>query len=615
MKIAYLIPKPANTGPILVVLELVKAMSEHGHDCTVYYFDEGDEILFPCKTQRISFFQKINFREFDIVHSHGLRPDCYLFLHKPLRCKARCLTTLHNYIIPDFSYQYNKFIAYTVGNLWMLALRRHDTIVTLSKDALQYYRHRLPARKLTYAYNTRQVALEAPLDVQTRQQILQFKQGAVTLGVNAALTDRKGIDQVIRALKKLPGYKLIIAGDGKSKASLEKLSIDEQVADRVLFLGYRKDAYRLLPYYDVFVLPSRSEGFGLTLMESALYRKRWSVPEFPSLKNSARKTKWFSSSWNRFLPSSKLFSRLPEARSWGRNYTNDTFRRFRRKPSTRDTTRFTNIHRKRIMLSVLLSVYYKENVHHLSQALDSILHQSVPPTEIILVKDGPLTEELETVLARYQQQYPLLHTVSLPVNQGLGKALNEGLKHCRYPLIARMDTDDIAKPDRFEKQLQVFEQHPEVDICSAWIEEFEDTPTRILAVKKLPETHAEIQKYARHRCPINHPVVMYKKEAVLKAGGYEGFPEDYRLWVKMLGKGARFYNLQESLLYFRFSPSMVKRRGGWRYALADMKSQIDFYRMGFLNLPTLVCNLLIRLTVRLTPNRLRSVIYRKMLRK
>lgn len=267
------------------------------------------------------------------------------------------------------------------------------------------------------------------------------------------------------------------------------------------------------------------------------------------------------------------------------------------------------------MLSVLLSVYYKENVHHLSQALDSILHQSVPPTEIILVKDGPLTEELETVLARYQQQYPLLHTVSLPVNQGLGKALNEGLKHCRYPLIARMDTDDIANPDRFEKQLQVFEQHPEVDICSAWIEEFEDTPTRILAVKKLPETHAEIQKYARHRCPINHPVVMYKKEAVLKAGGYEGFPEDYRLWVKMLGKGARFYNLQESLLYFRFSPSMVKRRGGWRYALADMKSQIDFYRMGFLNLPTLVCNLLIRLTVRLTPNRLRSVIYRKMLRK
>lgn len=274
MKIAYLIPKPANTGPILVVLELVKAMSEHRHDCTVYYFDEGDEILFPCKTQRISFFQKINFREFDIVHSHGLRPDCYLFLHKPLRCKARCLTTLHNYIIPDFSYQYNKFIAYTVGNLWMLALRRHDTIVTLSKNALQYYRHRLPARKLTYAYNTRQVALEAPLDVQTRQQILQFKQGAVTLGVNAALTDRKGIDQVIRALKKLPGYKLIIAGDGKSKASLEKLSIDEQVADRVLFLGYQKDAYRLLPYYDVFVLPSRSEGFGLTLMESALYRKK-----------------------------------------------------------------------------------------------------------------------------------------------------------------------------------------------------------------------------------------------------------------------------------------------------------------------------------------------------
>lgn len=267
------------------------------------------------------------------------------------------------------------------------------------------------------------------------------------------------------------------------------------------------------------------------------------------------------------------------------------------------------------MLSVLLSVYYKENVYYLSQALDSILHQSVLPTEIIIVKDGPLTEELEALLTQYQQQYPLIHMVSLPTNQGLGKALNEGLKHCHYSLIARMDTDDIAKPDRFEKQLQIFKKYPEVDICSAWIEEFEDTPTNILAVKKLPETHAEIWQYAQHRCPINHPVVMYKKEAVLKVGGYEGFPEDYRLWVKMLMNGARFYNLQESLLYFRFSPNMVKRRGGWHYALADMKSQIDFYRMGFLNFPKLIYNVLIRITVRLTPNWLRSVIYKKMLRK
>ena len=178
-----------------------------------------------------------------------------------------------------------------------------------------------------------------------------------------------------------------------------------------------------------------------------------------------------------------------------------------------------------------------------------------------------------------------------------------------------MDTDDIAKPDRFEKQIKVFQEHPEIDICSAWIEEFEGTPDNILATRKLSATHEEILKYAKHRCPINHPVVMYKKSAVLKAGGYKGFPEDYRLWINMLMTGARFYNIQESLLYFRFSSAMVKRRGGWKYAMADAKSQLDFYKMGFLNLPTLVYNLSVRMSVRLTPNFIRALIYKKLLRK
>ena len=273
MKIAYIIPKPSNTGPILVVLELVKEMSRHGHNCTVYHFDKGDEIIFPCRTQQISFFQKINFDHFDVIHTHGLRPDCYIFLHKPLKSKTLFITTLHNYIIPDFSYQYNKFIAYTIGNLWMLGIRRHDKIVTLSQDAMKYYQRRLPLQKLTYAYNTRSLPHSEPIDKRSRQKILQFKKDSFILGVNAALTDRKGIDQIIKALKELANYKLIIIGDGKSKIPLENLSVNEQVSERVLFLGYQKDAYRFLPFYDLFILPSRNEGFGLTLLESALYKK------------------------------------------------------------------------------------------------------------------------------------------------------------------------------------------------------------------------------------------------------------------------------------------------------------------------------------------------------
>lgn len=264
--------------------------------------------------------------------------------------------------------------------------------------------------------------------------------------------------------------------------------------------------------------------------------------------------------------------------------------------------------------SVLLSIYIKEQPVYLKESLDSLFKQTLPPDEIVLVKDGPLTPELDKVITEYQSQHPTLKVIPLSKNQGLGKALNEGLKHCSYDLIARMDTDDIAKPDRFEKQIKVFQEHPEIDICSAWIEEFEGTPDNILATRKLPETHEEILKYAKHRCPINHPVVMYKKSAVLKAGGYNGFPEDYRLWINMLMTGARFYNIQESLLYFRFSSAMVKRRGGWKYAMADAKSQWDFYRTGFLNLPDLIYNITVRISVRIVPNSLRSFIYKKFLR-
>lgn len=267
------------------------------------------------------------------------------------------------------------------------------------------------------------------------------------------------------------------------------------------------------------------------------------------------------------------------------------------------------------MFSVLLSIYKKEQSTCLRQSLDSLFAQTLFPSEIILVKDGPLTSELDHIIAEYVQKYPVIKVISLRQNQGLGKALNEGLKYCSYNLVARMDTDDIAKPDRFEKQLQVFKKHPEIDVCSSWIEEFDENINNILSIKKLPENHQEIVHYAKHRCPVNHPVVMYKKDAVLRTGGYEGFPEDYRLWIKMLLNGYKFYNIQESLLYFRFSKDMIKRRGGWKYAIDDIKSQVSFYNMGFLSLPTLLYNIIIRITVRLIPNSLRVTIYKKFLRK
>lgn len=265
--------------------------------------------------------------------------------------------------------------------------------------------------------------------------------------------------------------------------------------------------------------------------------------------------------------------------------------------------------------SVLLSVYHREQVSFMRLSLDSVFNQTVKPTEVVLVEDGPLTPELYDVIDEYTKKYVELKVVKLAKNVGLGNALNEGLKHCSYELVARMDTDDICKPYRFERQLQLFAKHPEIDVCSSWIDEFIDETTNVVSQRKLPEWNDDIIRYAKGRCPVNHPAVMYRRSKVLEVGGYQGFPEDMFLWVKLIMKGAVFYNIQESLLYFRTSEDVYRRRGGWKYAQDDVKTQWAFYKMGFLSLMDMNKNIAIRVSVRLMPNEMRSLIYKKLLRK
>lgn len=269
------------------------------------------------------------------------------------------------------------------------------------------------------------------------------------------------------------------------------------------------------------------------------------------------------------------------------------------------------------MFSVLLSVYRKEQPAYLQQSLDSIFTQTLMPDEVVLVKDGPLTDELDQVIEEYCQKYPILKVVPLGQNQGLGKALNEGLKHCSYDLVARMDTDDIAKSYRFEKQVAVFESHPELDVVGAWIDEFEGDIRHVISIRKLPEYNDVIKSYARQRNPLNHPVVMFRKSAVLSAGGYQHFPlfEDYYLWIRMLLNGSRFYNIPESLLYFRMSPDMFKRRGGWKYARDEFRFQHKLLELGFIGCSQFVKNVNVRFVSRILPNGLRGLLYKKILRK
>lgn len=267
--------------------------------------------------------------------------------------------------------------------------------------------------------------------------------------------------------------------------------------------------------------------------------------------------------------------------------------------------------------SVLLSLYYKESPAYLRLSLDSVFRQTLPPDEVILVEDGPLTPELYQVVNDFASRHKELKIVVNEKNCGLGISLNEGLKYCSYTLVARMDTDDICKPERFARQVAYMEEHPDIDVVGAWIDEFQEDVTQVVSTRKLPEAPEEICKFGKKRNPMNHPVVMFRKKAVEEAGGYQPFYlfEDYYLWVRMLLNGAKMYNIQEALLWFRFSPQMFKRRGGLRYALVETRFLWKLYRLGYVPLTKSCQHILIRFMTRIAPNRIRSKIYKKLIRR
>lgn len=215
-----------------------------------------------------------------------------------------------------------------------------------------------------------------------------------------------------------------------------------------------------------------------------------------------------------------------------------------------------------------MSVYIKEKPEYLRACLDSVLANTVVPNEIVIVKDGPITDELEATLQEYiGNNESLFNIVPLETNHGLGLALAEGIQHCSNEIVARMDTDDIAVPNRFELQLKAFEEDSDLDICGGQIAEFETTPDDVIGERRVPLAHEEIVEYQKKRCAFNHMTVMYKKSKVLEAGNYKHCPlmEDDLLWVDMILAGAKCKNLDEYLCKVRTNRDMIARRGGLKY--------------------------------------------------
>ena len=225
--------------------------------------------------------------------------------------------------------------------------------------------------------------------------------------------------------------------------------------------------------------------------------------------------------------------------------------------------------------SVLLSVYCKEKPNYLQLALQSIWDsQTLKPSEIIIVKDGKLTEELELVLSTFAKIAPVKFVIN-EKNMGLTYSLNKGLKECSYNLVARMDTDDICFFNRFEKQIKYLQQHPEVDVLGGGAIKIDELGNEI-ELMIVPIEHNKISKLI-WTCPFIHPSVMYKKEKVMSIGNYNPNAgvrqDDYELWFRCAINNFNFANLSEPLLYYRFFSNSVKKN--------NIKVGIDRFKVGF----------------------------------
>ena len=270
--------------------------------------------------------------------------------------------------------------------------------------------------------------------------------------------------------------------------------------------------------------------------------------------------------------------------------------------------------------SVCTSIYKNDISEHVRVSLESMLAcQSVKPTEVILVQDGPVPDVLSILVSEYEKKYAdIMHIIRLEKNRGLGNALRLGVENAKYELIARMDSDDICLPDRFEKQIAYMEAHPECDIVGGQMTEFIGTPDSIVGRREVPLTNEEIYEYMKSRCALNHVTVMFRKEAVLKAGNYQDWfwNEDYYLWVRMMMNHCVFANIPDVAVNVRSGADQYARRGGKKYFDSEIGIKKLMLKNGLINRKEYSVNYIQRFIIQLLlPNSVRGWVYRKFARK
>lgn len=267
--------------------------------------------------------------------------------------------------------------------------------------------------------------------------------------------------------------------------------------------------------------------------------------------------------------------------------------------------------------SVLLTVYQSDNPEYFRLSLESMVNQTKPSNDIVIVKDGPVPDEIEQVIETFAKNNPAIHPLQLSSNVGLGKALNAGLAICQNELIARMDSDDISLLDRCEKQLAMFEENPDLDIVGCPVKEFVGSPEHIVGKRDVPLDNEAIHRYNRRRDPFNHPTVMYRKSKVMAYGPYGDYRknQDTDLWIKLLSQGCQAANHPEYLLLFRFDEGTYRKRKSWTNTKLLIDIRKKAFKAGYCSLTDFLFVAVAQLGIYLLPEWFQKFVYTKLLRK
>ncbi|MBR1740193.1 MAG: glycosyltransferase [Ruminococcus sp.] len=267
--------------------------------------------------------------------------------------------------------------------------------------------------------------------------------------------------------------------------------------------------------------------------------------------------------------------------------------------------------------SVLMSVYDRERPDNLNESLESMLMQSYPPSDFVLVCDGKLTNELYVIIKSFKDEYKtIFRIVRADERKGLGKALNAGIAACKCKYIVRMDSDDVALPDRCLKQMLLFAAKPGLDIVGSFAEEFDDRSGKTIGIRKVPLVHKDIISYSKRRSPFNRQTVAFRKSKAEEIGGYSDLElcEDYEFAARMLAEGGKGQNIPEALVRYRVNEKTPEKRKSWRLTKGFIKVRWTLFLSGYTSFRDFFSPCMAQMGLFILPRRFTGWVYRKFLR-